>query len=30
MQHILDKLHARNPLEAASFALKLGLVDPDA
>jgi len=30
LQHILDKLHARNRLEAASFALKLGLVDPDA
>jgi two-component system nitrate/nitrite response regulator NarL len=27
LQHILDKLHARNRLEAASFALKLGLVD---
>ena len=30
LQHILDKLHARNRLEAASFALKLGLVDPNA
>jgi DNA-binding NarL/FixJ family response regulator len=27
LQHILDKLHARNRLEAASFALKLGLID---
>jgi two-component system nitrate/nitrite response regulator NarL len=30
LQHILDKLHARNRLEAASFALKLGLVDRQA
>jgi DNA-binding NarL/FixJ family response regulator len=27
LQHILDKLHARNRLEAAAFALKLGLID---
>jgi len=27
LQHILDKLHARNRLEAASYALKLGLID---
>jgi DNA-binding NarL/FixJ family response regulator len=28
LQHILEKLHARNRLEAASFAHKLGLTEP--